>query len=112
MPDRSGTHDALTIVSPMICGGETKGQDRAHWSRRMQTACVSDGVSASPRCDEAADFLVRHCAALFWGDRDILHRLRLMADQLIALRLEGQDMRFEALPNVSRRMQEKVIALA
>jgi hypothetical protein len=80
--------DALTVVSPLACGGEDKDQDRARWFASAQVASVCDGVTSSPRCEEAAELVTNFAPMLFNGDRR--ERLGAVCELLIAHRLDAK----------------------
>ena len=81
--------DALTVVSPLACGGDDKNQDRARWSPYARVASVCDGVTSSPRSSEAADLVTDLAPMLFKGD--VRERLGGICDLLYMRRLQVRD---------------------
>jgi len=81
-------YTAVKVVSPMMFGDEKKDQDRARWHGPGQVACVCDGLTSSPRSDEAAEVTTNIAPGLFNGK--ISDRLSMLCDVLIALRKEYQ----------------------
>ncbi|MFA7281369.1 MAG: protein phosphatase 2C domain-containing protein [Sterolibacterium sp.] len=87
---------AITAVSPMALGGETKDQDRACWFAATRTATVADGVTSAPRSADAAELAVQLSPFLFHGNAPVDQRLQALADLLIARRLEAQALGMKA----------------
>lgn len=77
---------ALTFVSPMIDGGESKNQDRARWYGHGQIGGVFDGVSSSPESAKAAELAALFLPIIF--DGNINENLRILCDLLISNRYE------------------------
>jgi hypothetical protein len=82
-------YTAMTVVSAMMLGGESKDQDRARWFEPGLTACVADGVTSSFNATEAAELVVSLCPVLFGGEAG--HRLDLASALLMARRQECQN---------------------
>lgn len=102
---------ALTIVSPMIDGGESKNQDRARWYGRGQTAGIFDGVSSSPESAKAAELGTAFIPTMFNGNP--IDNLKMLCDLLIANRQESQENENIMLPDdtppAMRDMLRKVV---
>lgn len=102
--------DALTVVSPLACGGEDKDQDRARWLPETRVASLCDGVTTSPRSGEAAELVTDLAPMLFGGD--VSERLRGVCQLLISRRLEAQRERVVLPPDVPQAMQEMLAEVA
>jgi len=91
-PDNISTtagYTALTIVSPLMFGDDSKDQDRALWDGSGQVGCVCDGVSSSPDSAEAARLVTLFAPALFNGNTH--ERLAMLCDLLMIQRRQCQD---------------------
>lgn len=82
-------YTALTIVSPLMFGDDSKDQDRACWDGLGQVGCVCDGVSSSPDSAEAARLVTLFAPALFNGNTH--ERLAMLCDLLMIQRRQCQD---------------------
>jgi len=99
------SYEALTVVSGMILGDESKDQDRAGWCQPGQIACVCDGVSSSPNSAQAAELVTTLIPAVLQGN--ISDRLGMVCDLLMAQRQQPRDMTTLTFPeNTPVAMQE------
>lgn len=80
---------ATTCVSPMMYGGDAKDQDRAVWCEPLQSACLCDGVSASPHSAEAAE-RVAELVPVLLRDR-IPQQIESVSHLLVGLRLRARE---------------------
>ena len=103
-------HEAVTVVSPMCLGGESKNQDRAGWFPVGMTACVCDGVSASPYAAQAAQFVLDYSPLLFCGDPE--QRLAVICDLLNYRRAEATQAEFKVTAGTSAAMQQMLQEVA
>jgi len=107
-PDNISTtagYTALTIVSPLMFGDDSKDQDRALWDGPGQVGCVCDGVSSSPDSAEAAKLVTLLVPAIFNGNAN--ERLTMLCDLLMIRRLECQNNNTVFFPdNTSPEMQD------
>ena len=85
-PLTTGPYGAITVVSPMMFGEESKDQDRARWYEPGLVGCVCDGVTSSPRAAQAAEWVTSFAPILF--DGDVRARLRTICKLLTAHRRE------------------------
>ena len=80
-------YTALTIVSPLQNGEDSKDQDRARFYESGQIACVCDGVTNSPDSEKGAELIKELIPAIF--QKDIPARLEMLCDLLKAKRQES-----------------------
>ena len=103
-------YNALTVTSPMCCGGESKNQDRACWHAAVQVAGVCDGVSSSPFAADGAELVTALTPALFQGN--IEDRLRMASDLLVVRRLEKQHAGPSLPADTTASMREMLLDIA
>lgn len=82
------SYTALTIVSAMMFGEDSKDQDRARWYGPGQVGCVCDGVTSSANSGEAAELSASFAPVLFEGS--IKDKLSTLCGLLMARRQELQ----------------------
>ena len=101
----NGRFHAITVRSGMRSGGEEKDQDRVSWFAPKAIAAACDGLTTSPQSAEAAEVAVMLTPVLFEPNTDIEARLRVLADYLVACRLEACDAGVRAPPGSSPALQ-------
>ena len=101
-------YKAVTVVSPMMLGDETKDQDRARWYEPGQIACVCDGVTSSPDAAQAAELISSLIPVVFNGS--IHEKLAMQCELLMALRQEAMENGVIFLPgNIPPAMQDMLL---